>query len=549
MSSHTRLVRRGSVYYFRCKVPVDLQEHYGKKEICRSLLTKDHREALQKVRLESLKQDQEFAEARRKLSPETLDSLSQTELDRLAAIKLHQILKDDEQERMRGLTEADLEMREHGLDEIESQTRDALATGYLGGMTQDVALLLEEQGIKLHKDSEAYRKLSYALLKSWGRAIDLIKLRDRGETVDTPPAPAPFKGLSLDGEALSLSQVFEKWKEEKRTAGTPEKTLDDFWTHTRRFIELHGDLPIKTITKAHVRDYKDAMLRLPSRLTKGLKGKTVPQLLEFTAKNPDSPCLSPKTVNDKSLGAVSALLQWAMVNGYIENNPAAGIKVATRKRALEKRLPYSTDDLNLIFHLPIYTQGERPRAGRGEAAKWLPLLALFTGARLEELGQLRVHDVKEEEGIPYLDINDTEDGKHLKTSASRRRVPVHPELIKLGFLEYVQERRKAGDEQIFPLLRSEDDKLTAAWSKWWGRYPRAHGLPDKRKVFHSFRHTAKDGFRDSGVPEPVFDAIQGHTSGTVSRSYGQGYSIQFLADEMKKLRYPGLDLSHLKMKG
>ncbi len=221
MSSHTRLVRRRSVYYFRCKVPVDLQEHYGKKEICRSLLTKDHREALQKVRLESLKQDQEFAEARRKLSSETLDSLSQTELDRLAAIKLHQILKDDEQVRMSSPTEADLEMMELAIDEIEDQTREALAAGYLGGMEQDVALLLEEQGIKLRKDSEAYRKLSYVLLKTWKRATELMQLRERGEAVDTPPAPAPFKASSLDGAVLSLSQIFEKWKEEKRTAGTP----------------------------------------------------------------------------------------------------------------------------------------------------------------------------------------------------------------------------------------------------------------------------------------------------------------------------------------
>jgi integrase len=100
----------------------------------------------------------------------------------------------------------------------------------------------------------------------------------------------------------------------------------------------------------------------------------------------------------------------------------------------QNRLPYDDNDLMLIFNSPVFRSGERPRAGGGEAARWLPLLALFCGARLEEIGQALVSDVKEQDGIAYLDINtlDRQARKRVKNKSSRRRLPLHPELLRCG---------------------------------------------------------------------------------------------------------------------
>ena len=73
----------------------------------------------------------------------------------------------------------------------------------------------------------------------------------------------------------------------------------------------------------------------------------------------------------------------------------------------------------------------------------------------------------------------------------------------------------------------------------------AQGIIDRRKVFHSFRHTVKDAFREAEVPKEVYDAIQGHTVRDESGKYGRGYSLRRLADAMEKLAYPGLEISHL----
>jgi hypothetical protein len=138
-----------------------------------------------------------------------------------------------------------------------------------------------------------------------------------------------------------------------------------------------------------------------------------------------------------------------------------------------------------------------------------------------------------------------EQGKKRKNNASRKRVPIHAELKKCGLLEYVAERRTAGDERLFPLLSSEAAEVTAAWSKWWGRYTHKIGIQDSRKVFHSFRHMVRDAFRETEVLEGVVRAIMGYAGVGEADSYGRGYSLSKLDAGLQQLRYPHLDLSHL----
>ncbi len=193
----------------------------------------------------------------------------------------------------------------------------------------------------------------------------------------------------------------------------------------------------------------------------------------------------------------------------------------------------------------MFKEGKRPVGGGGEAAKWLPLLALFTGARLEELGKLELKDVGREAGVDYLFIRGS-----VKNVASRRKVPIHPELKRLGFTEYVEARRQAGDHFLFPDLKSKRAQRTAGFSTWWGRYLNSVGITDERKVFHSFRHTVKRQLRNARVDTALMNALQGHAVTDVAGLYGRdeeglGFALPVLAEAMEQLVYPGLDLSHL----
>lgn len=567
MAKHPRLHRRpnSKSYYFRAKIPTDLLDQYGgRKEVCFSLRTSDYREALKRVRVESVKLDQEFDEKRRskaaegaQVAPPVADSISPLELARLIALFKHSVLQSDEEGRYAGLGDWEFDRYGTWLEGRENELRLGLARGNISVIEDVFQDWLQGHGVSLSPDADRYRPAALAFLKAAVEVVEAQQRRHAGYIVETPAipsspaqtgsnvfhAPSPLQSANMP----SISQVFERWANEHLIEGGPQGTVDDFGVQIRRFTELIGDLPVNMITAAHIRDFKDAMLQFPA-MSRGrvFQGLTTSQILARIKELPDSADikrLSPRTVNDKVLAAVGAVLAWAKSNAYIEFNPTSGIKVKSRKVHADQRLPYSVDDLNVIFRFPIFTVHERPQGGGGEAAKWLPLLALFTGARLEELGQLTSDDIQEERGVTFFDLTSTEEGKSRKTESSKRRVPVHPELVRLGFLKYAE---AVGEGHLFLDLAFYRGKRTVLWSKWWGKYARDNGITDRRKVFHSFRHCAKLAMREGGVEEQVSDAITGHAPRTEGRKYGGDlYPIAQLADGIKRLVYPGLDLSHL----
>jgi integrase len=145
----------------------------------------------------------------------------------------------------------------------------------------------------------------------------------------------------------------------------------------------------------------------------------------------------------------------------------------------------------------------------------------------------------------------------LKTPGSARVVPAHPELVRIGFLRFVEERRRFEGKgaRLFPLLTpGPKGGFGEAWSKWFGRYIRDLGVTNKASVFHSFRHGFKDALRAAEVSEDVNDALTGHSgSGSVGRTYGsktmvRRFGLPALAAAVNKVAYSGLDLSGLTYK-
>ena len=240
----------------------------------------------------------------------------------------------------------------------------------------------------------------------------------------------------------------------------------------------------------------------------------------------------------KKVGALRTLFNFAKKRRWCTSNPTADVSLPQENKAAKQaRLPFSAEQLQTIFAGPVHTSGARPRAGAGEAAFWLPILGLYTGARLDELGQLATRDVRKEAGVWFIDITDEGEGQSLKTAASRRRVPLHPD-IRDAFLAYVGTLKGTN---VFPKLRHGEGRKTAAWSKWWARYlDTTIGLNDPRLSFHSFRHTFKGRCWDSEIPERLHDLITGHSANTVGRSYGAGggepVSLKKLGEYVARLK-------------
>jgi integrase len=217
-------------------------------------------------------------------------------------------------------------------------------------------------------------------------------------------------------------------------------------------------MPVQAINRKTVREFREALQQMPLRRVGSLRRATLPELVEWSREHPEAPKVSSATVN-KLLGATQAVAVWARNNGLIADeipwaDPFSHMRL---EEAEPGREPWEPAELRVLFGSPVFTEGVRPKAGGGDAAFWLPLLGVFTGARLGELAPLTAADVVKDEatGIPTISIvEDAEYGKRLKTRSSRRVVPVHPELVRLGFLDFVEKakRERGHDARLFPLL-------------------------------------------------------------------------------------------------
>jgi integrase len=239
---------------------------------------------------------------------------------------------------------------------------------------------------------------------------------------------------------------------------------------------------------------------------------TLPQIVEWRKTHPDAPRLANRSIS-KQFGGVQTIVKWARDDGI---DPFTNLRLEGDD---PEGGPFEPEELRALFASPAFTEGERPKAGRGDVAFWLPVLALFTGARRGELAALKTADVNQEDGHWVLTIYaDKGTGKKLKTKGSARTIPIYPELVRLGFLEFVETNKEGGDVWLFPAVSPAEPSGLKSWTKWFGGYLAGLGIAGERKGLHSFRHNFTDALRAGGVhDEELREAILGHTVKTVTR--------------------------------
>jgi integrase len=326
--------------------------------------------------------------------------------------------------------------------------QEALARGDISAVVDDVDILLADFQINLDKSSISYRQLGTEALRAYVSALLAIEKRNTGQPVATPKFMLGFMAAPESGG--TLRNAFEGWdKERSRPAGT----VHEYRRAVEMFIQLHGDMPAAAIKKSHARLFREALQDVPQRRIGELRKAGLPELSAWGRTHPEAPKVSPGTIN-KQLGAVQAIAAWAFANGVVPEDTAWADPFARMRVQGEQseRTSFENADLRLLFAAPVFTKHEYPEGGRGVAAFWLPLLALFTGARQAELAGLTTADVQiePETSSPLLYITSQASlGKRLKTKASERVIPIHTQLVKLGFLKYADELRKRDGAKAF----------------------------------------------------------------------------------------------------
>src|SRR4029453_7372901 len=221
--------------------------------------------------------------------------------------------------------------------------------------------------------------------------------------------------------AKTITEAVEEWVHEEGREWK-KKTLDETQRALRWLVQVVGDVRPDTVKREDMKRFKANVERVPRGTAATADIRT------FAAKVPERPLDRARVT--KVLVRVVAFFSWTVDRQWIRTSPAAGLRKNGKKRgreARELRESFTRQELASIFGADYGTN-----ESTSPARFWVPLLALYTGARRGELAQLLVRDVREEEGVLVLNLNDDGHGKSLKTEASRRRVPVHSQVIELG---------------------------------------------------------------------------------------------------------------------
>jgi integrase len=336
------------------------------------------------------------------------------------------------------------------------------------------------------------------------------------------PAPAKFKPIRLTVAIKFYDHNVLKKEPNTKTAKKYRAILDELAQHS-------GDIWVHELDESHIvafRNAQNAMQRAASTI-------------------------------DNKVSAISGFLKWCLQELHFPKGvlPTAGqIQLSKAKRIARANgyERFTLDELIRIFLSPTPARrrgrgSSRSAAERGAPALayldenlgqphwfWLPILALYTGARIEELCQLHLNDIYRKDGVLVMDINSLDD-KGVKTAAGVRHIPIHPAVEALGFVDYVDDVKEAipGAARLFPyLVPAADDILSGSASKKFAGYLERCGVKNERrsKSFHSFRGTANQELTDRGVSLEYRCLLVGHDINSVNvKSYQvDGVSIALL---------------------
>lgn len=583
--------KRGDVYYLRLFVPLDLQGTMGRKEIVRTLRTEGGREAKRRAAAVNAVTPNLWRQVRalkQRLRPDDIitwvkawldDELSRYDdplsiplwLSNHPAGHFEFLLDDLQDQRMR--LGAVIKAPSFGFQVTEEEEAEGLTCdGPEFSHCRELAdQLLLQHGVKDVDDESKLlmvRGVAAGLLKMTNRQIEVaIELHQSpGKVAEaifkkvTPSAPAHLDPPALPvtrtvKSAPLLSEVIaERLRElQQKVAGKTRasSTAAAYEAEMPFLLKILGDRPVDEYVRADFIRAQSILQRWPIKARKMiLKNAPDTPIEEIIGRKDLGKPMAPQTVH-RLLLHITSTFSFAEEADHIMKSKVPAWQAPVLSDDEEKPL-FTEEQLTKLFAMPNYAPSSNCKQKK-PARYWMPILALLTGARINELCQLYANDFVNLGGIPCISINTAED-KGLKTKSSKRVIPIHPRLIELGFLDHVEAMRAAGEERLWPELTRE--KKTGGYSNALGKYfsleISAHVTANVENVaptFHSLRKNFVSALSVAEVPDSKIGILIGHAAADkVMNAHYKKMSPEQRAASSKPiidlLHFPALD--HLR---
>ena len=425
-------------------------------------------------------------------------------------------------------------------DLFEPDMRDIYRDQYgeLGENLTD-ALASEPLSIDQHRYINEALKVLKACMKriEAGDSQSLIDYVDRCDGIDRQDDQASVS-LSVSAPevkqettpSVTVARLFEQYEAENAQNWKPATLRENQSSHAA-LIEIFDYLGLgadaNTVTRADVLRVRDVLQQLPKNRKQRFKDAP---LVDLLGREEKTDCLDVVTINNKYLIKMAAVFKWAVRNDLIKKNMTEGLELKVpQRKASEARNAFSTEQVGqLLVAAKSYSQ----KTSGKPYHYYVTALAAITGARLNEVAQLQVKDVRvTEAGTVYIHINEDDSslpGKSIKNAHSDRCVPLVDGaygFVLADFMDLLEARRNANascasngdDAMVFDGLRLMKNGYGEQVSKWFNRTLLPKVLTDRDGLaFHSFRHTVATQLKQHGVELAYAQAIMGHSSGSIT---------------------------------
>ena len=575
----------GNTYYFRSFIPVDLIEHFGGiKEFRISLKCAIKSRSIRTSKILDKIVSKIFEEIR-----EGMKSLDINDIKEILRIEIRKQILHAHRVR-EGTNRWDEDGINRSLESIqlkESNLKETLKSdskSYKEEVESKLEGILDSLDIDVQKNSLEFQKLRnnfidlYLLRHDWMREL----VNQTGKSDDDFKRNAQEKiGINLFPELQETSfeeirenfkkTVFEKnssvsdvgslttnsniFFERKKIEGKKIKEIESDKRILEEFIEIVGDIDFSSVTKKEVSRYIDVQTKLPPNRKKSPKYRDL-SINEVVDKNlSQKETQTPQNIN-KRLSKLTVFGNWGVRQGLLINNPFSGMKFSVKKQP-NKREPFTKEELRKILKPETYHSWSinfthpfrKERVSNQMPYYWVFLLGIFSGMRTNEMCQIRVLDIKKVDKIWFMFVEDSEETK-VKTENAIRKVPVHPQLIELGFIDYVGTLKKQKKGRVFWELTEDRDGFASHLSRHYNQrvLPKLGVWKKYTKVLYCTRHTFINKLYTERVDENVIKVLVGHEKGFTMKQYGgEPFTPERLLEEISKVNYSGINWKKLKI--
>ena len=595
----------GNTYYFRSRIPIDLIEHFGGLSEFRVSLKcaiKSRSIRTSKI-LDKIvsKIFEEIREGMKSLDIDDIKEILRIEI-RKQILFTHHIFEGTNRWSETGVEKSleSVKLKESKLKE----TLDSTLKTYQSEVDSKLEGILKSLDIEVDKDSINFKKLRNKFIDLYVLRYDWVKelLNESGKTDEDFRLNAQQKlGLVLFPELtngtdkknafarnthlqseLELQQKLQQSEsilgsrihpnssvsdvgslttnsniffERKKIEGKKIKEIESDKRIVEEFIEIVGDIDFSSVTKKEVSHYIDVQTKLPPNRKKSPKYRdlSINEVVDMNLSQKETQ--TPQNIN-KRLSKLTVFGNWGVRQGLLINNPFSGMKFSVKKQP-NKREPFTKEELRKILKPETYHSWSinfthpfrKERVSNQMPYYWVFLLGIFSGMRTNEMCQIRVIDIKKVDKIWFMFVEDSEETK-VKTENAIRKVPVHPQLIELGFIDYVGTLKKQKKGRVFWELTEDRDGFASHLSRHYNQrvLPNLGVWKKYTKVLYCTRHTFINKLYTERVDENVIKVLVGHEKGFTMKQYGgEPFTPERLLEEISKVNYSGINWKKLKI--